>query len=271
MVSEYLARLKIDGVPEATVENLFRLQEAHLKNIPYENLDILADIPVTPLDFDSVYEKVIIRRRGGYCFELNGLFAGLLRALGFGVKEYFARWHFKETVDIPRRRHRVLHVTSPDGAEYICDAGIGSECPRFPLKYELMTEQFRNGRSYRLVGNSQLGIAVQVRVSADAEFVNYYSFDPVAQYPQDFEYVHYYCSKAESSMFRHKIYAHRFTDCGRCNIEGTDEHTLVMHNTLPDGTVSDTVISDRKMFRTMLEKHFGIVLDAEFIDRFIIW
>ena len=164
-----------------------------------------------------------------------------------------------------------LLIPARDGKTYICDACIGSECPRVPLKYELMTEQFRNGRSYRLVGNSQLGIAVQVRVSADAEFVNYYSFDPVAQYPQDFEYVHYYCSKAESSMFRHKIYAHRFTDCGRCNIEGTDEHNLVMHNTLPDGTVSDTVISDRKMFRTMLEKHFGIVLDAEFIDRFIIW
>src|SRR5437016_1727482 len=81
----YLQRIGYSGGLEPTAANLRALQLAHLQSVPFENLDIHLNHPII-LDLNAIYEKVVTRRRGGFCYELNGLFGWLLEALGFQVK-----------------------------------------------------------------------------------------------------------------------------------------------------------------------------------------
>src|SRR6476620_8788583 len=90
-IQNYLERIGFKGLLDGSVKTLSDLQECHLHTVPYENLDILNHIPLS-LDPQDVYQKVIVRRRGGYCFELNALFGWLLRELGYPVTDLFARF-----------------------------------------------------------------------------------------------------------------------------------------------------------------------------------
>src|SRR5947199_67751 len=80
----YLERIGYQGPRAPTAETLRRLHLAHLYAVPFENLSIHWGEPIR-LDDEALFEKVVTRRRGGFCYELNGLFAALLRALGFDV------------------------------------------------------------------------------------------------------------------------------------------------------------------------------------------
>src|SRR5215208_3894293 len=83
-VDAYLKRINYSGPLAPAAETLRALQVAHLLAVPFENLSIHACEPIL-LEEDALFTKIVDRRRGGFCYELNGLFAGLLRALGFDV------------------------------------------------------------------------------------------------------------------------------------------------------------------------------------------
>ena len=88
----YLARIGLSDLPRnTTAGTLEALQAAHLTHVPYETLDIVRGVPLS-LEEDALFDKIVTRNRGGFCFELNGLFAALLRALHFPVTEYFGRF-----------------------------------------------------------------------------------------------------------------------------------------------------------------------------------
>jgi N-hydroxyarylamine O-acetyltransferase len=107
----------------------------------------MRNIPLS-LAVDDMFEKIVLRGRGGYCFELNGLFAWLLRSLGFTVKEYMSRYLRDET-EIPMRRHRVLRVTC-EQTDYLCDVGVGGVIPRRPLPFRTGIVSDQNGERYKL-------------------------------------------------------------------------------------------------------------------------
>src|SRR5258706_8881452 len=83
-ITAYLNRIAHRGPIEPTGETLRALHLAHLLAVPFENLDIGLGRPIV-LDQAALFDKIVVRRRGGFCYELNGLFAALLRALGFEV------------------------------------------------------------------------------------------------------------------------------------------------------------------------------------------
>lgn len=127
----YLARI---GCTEKapTAAYLAELQYAHLITVPYENLDILRAVRIS-LDENDLFDKIVTRRRGGYCFELNCLFGGLLRALGYTVCDYAARY-LRGEQGIPMRRHHVLRVGCEEG-EFLADVGVGEPLPMQPVPY----------------------------------------------------------------------------------------------------------------------------------------
>ncbi len=84
MIADYLARISYDGPTTPTLDALYALHVAHLAAVPYENLDIQLGVP-GPLTASAVLGQIVRRRRGGYCFQLNGAFGQLLTALGFRV------------------------------------------------------------------------------------------------------------------------------------------------------------------------------------------
>ena len=131
-IEQYLRKLQLnDFEPTVNLATLTKLQDAHLKYIPYENFDCLNG-KITSLKRQDMFNKVIMHNRGGICFELNGLYNWLLESLGFDVTSYSARFIDKmETYQL--RRHRVMYVALGD-KRYLTDVGVNSESPRVPLE-----------------------------------------------------------------------------------------------------------------------------------------
>lgn len=129
--------LRIGMDPDIKVEHtaafLGQIQSSAVQHIAYENLDIVAG-KALDLSPEVLFDKIVRRGRGGYCFETNGLLAYLLREMGFSVTERFARFLRGETA-LPMRRHRLSVVKLPEG-DFMCDIGIGQTAPRLPLKVE---------------------------------------------------------------------------------------------------------------------------------------
>lgn len=132
-IEQYLHRLQIEEKIQPNLEMLRKLQRQHLLHIPYENLDSMAG-RITSLNHEDLFQKLIIRRRGGICFELNGLYAWLLESLGYSVTNYAARFISKED-PVQMRRHRVM-VVMLDGNRYLTDVGVNQESCRIPLLLE---------------------------------------------------------------------------------------------------------------------------------------
>lgn len=133
-VRAYLARIGVDGAPSVSVEGMVCLQRAHRLAIPFENLDIPLGrcIDLAP---DAIAAKLVRHRRGGYCFEHNGLFVDILTALGFAVRPLLARvWLGVAPDDVPPRTHMLVLVTL-NGQNWIADVGFGgSFTPPLPLE-----------------------------------------------------------------------------------------------------------------------------------------
>ena len=131
-IEQYLRKLQLnDFEPTVNLATLTKLQDAHLKYIPYENFDCLNG-KITSLKRQDMFNKVIMHNRGGICFELNGLYNWLLESLSFEVTSYSARFIDKmETYQL--RRHRVMCVTLGE-KRYLTDVGVNSESPRVPLE-----------------------------------------------------------------------------------------------------------------------------------------
>src|SRR5829696_2117836 len=120
-IEAYLKRINYNGPLEPTAETLRALQVAHLLSVPFENLSIHAGEPIV-LDEETLFTKIVGTRRGGFCYECNGLFAGLLRALGFEVAMLAAGVARPDGTFGPEFDHMTLIVTLED--RWLVDVGF---------------------------------------------------------------------------------------------------------------------------------------------------
>ncbi|NHA69553.1 arylamine N-acetyltransferase family protein [Phycicoccus flavus] len=119
---EYLERIGLSGRPPSGLGGLRTLMTAHLRTVPFENLSIHLGEEYR-LDEEGLHDKVVGRRRGGFCYELGGAFAGLLRALGHDVTLLAARVHGEDGLG-PPFDHLALRVDLADGP-WLVDVGFG--------------------------------------------------------------------------------------------------------------------------------------------------
>ena len=141
----YLDRIGYSGPTDPTAANLAALHRAHMLAVPFENLDIhLGRRNV--LDPDHVFDKVVRRRRGGWCFELNGLFALLLEQLGYRVTRCAASVVLSDPPS-PDFAHLTLRVDLDE--PWVADVGFGDSFTE-PLRLDERGDQLREGRPYRL-------------------------------------------------------------------------------------------------------------------------
>lgn len=197
-INKYLQRIGVSTrVREPNLEFLEMIHKAHYMTVPYENLDIIQGLPLD-LSTEALYEKIVKHKRGGYCFEINGLFGALLRSLNYDVTDHLARFLLDEQT-IPMRRHRVLKVQLPDGA-YVCDVGIGIESPRIPLK--IVEDEIQNDgfAEYRFVNEPFLGWVLWQKKLL-GEWKKLYSFTDEVQLSVDFLQPSFYCEKSPDSTF----------------------------------------------------------------------
>ncbi len=144
-VDAYLARIDYTGSREPVAATLAALHQAHMRSVPFENLDLhLGRRNV--LDPDRNYEKIVRDRRGGWCYELNGTFARLLEALGFTVTRYSAAVVLSAP-GTPDFAHLTLRVDLD--RPWLCDVGFGDSFTA-PLRLDDSGDQERSGHVYRL-------------------------------------------------------------------------------------------------------------------------
>lgn len=126
----YLKRFHALSFKEVSLKNLSELQNLHLQHIPFENLDVIRNRPIY-LNLKTIYDKIVVHSRGGYCYEVNGLFHALLCELGYDahlisatVLRQTGKWAKADT-----HAAILVNIDQP----YLVDVGFGAACPRLPI------------------------------------------------------------------------------------------------------------------------------------------
>lgn len=201
----YFDRVGYSGPRQASLAILGALHALHPAAIPFENLDPLLGRRVR-LDLESVQRKLLSSRRGGYCYEHNGLFAAVLTALGFRLTTLAARVVYGRLNPAgARRSHMLLKIDMPDGT-YLADVGFGGQSPSAPLRLDTTIEQRTPHGLYRI---SRQGDWFELIAQMDGEWRALYRFTLEEQSPEDHEMANWYVSTHPDSEFRTLLFVAR--------------------------------------------------------------
>jgi N-hydroxyarylamine O-acetyltransferase len=238
-LDDYLARIGLSGPPAPDLAGLTAVQRAHRRAIPFENLDIPLG-RVISLDPDALVAKLVTARRGGYCFEQNGLFLAALRALGFEARPLLARvWLF--ATDVPPKTH-TLALVNIDSAEWIADAGFGgSDVP--PLRLRDGESSESAGAFHALVRDPEHGWMLLRNGERQ------YSFTEEPVYPADLALANHWVATHPDSRFVRGRFVSMVRD------DGLD--TLSAEGAEPAA------------YRAALSERFGIALTDEEVARLL--
>ena len=244
-----LTRIGLTDVTDITPtpELLAKIQYAFCTTVPYENIDILRGIPLS-LDEDRLYDKIVTRHRGGYCFEINGFLGMLLRSLGYDVTDYMARYLRGET-EIPMRRHRVLGVTACDGTRWICDAGIGQSAFRYPLPFRAGAVSEQCGETYKVETDDFFGWVISDWHKG--QWRRFYGFTEEPQLNIDYIMPSFWCEKHPDSPFTSSYMLSIKTATGRKTLDGN------VFRIFDGDAVTEKCLSDTES-PTVLRDVFGI-------------
>jgi N-hydroxyarylamine O-acetyltransferase len=205
-IEAYLSRLDVDpaSVGAPTRSLLARLQHAHLTTVPFETLAITGD-PYGEREGAGVilagahlYEKIVAQRRGGYCFELNGLFHTLLDALGYTV--YRAAARMASAPRIPANHH--TNIVTLD-RRYVVDVGTGPPAVRVPVPLDGSPKTDGVGVEWRAVSSERPDAThrLEYRTPEDTEWTGRYVFGDTPRCLRYFEATNDYLQSAPESPF----------------------------------------------------------------------
>jgi N-hydroxyarylamine O-acetyltransferase len=246
-VPAYLERIRYEGPTTPTPETLQALHRAHLLAVPFENLDIHLGRKIVCEEAPFLH-KIVDERRGGFCYELNGAFAALLRALGFQVTLLSARVPCSDGSDGPEFDHLTLRVDLEE--PWLADVGFGEGFLE-PLRLQPGVKQPQNGRIYRLTGAE--GVFC-LEVVADDKWKKEYSFTLQLRQLSDFAAMcHYHQTSSDSHFTRNRI-------CSRATPEGrvtlSNEKLIETRN----GVRTERVLAGDQEWRAILQERFGVTL-----------
>ena len=155
-----------------------------------------------PLDFESLYQRVVVRRRGGYCFEQNGVLFGILEELGFSPELYLARVISNQDTH-PGLTHRISMVEF-GGLRYVLDVGFGAQGPRIPVLFSA-TESKDGDRIFRIA--ERWPGEYHMQVLKDGAFYSLYRFELSRYGPSDCDVGHFYSHKHPEATFVNHLVA----------------------------------------------------------------
>lgn len=218
IVDGYFERIGYDGPRTLSLETLIGIHQAHTRSIPFENLNPLLGLPVT-LDINSIYNKIVLQGRGGYCFEQNTLFNYIITSLGFESTGLAARvmWNVAEGV-VPPRGHMLLMVKFK-GSPYIADTGFGSLTLPWPLALTTGVAQKTSHEAFRFLSAADEYI---LQAQVKDEWRSLYRFSLTHQLIPDYEVVNYYMATHPSSYFTQNLAAARVDNGKRFALRNRD-------------------------------------------------
>ncbi len=247
-VPSYLARIGYSGPSAPTADSLRAIHRAHLLAVPFENLDIALGREIV-VDEDAFVRKVVELRRGGFCYELNGAFAALLRALGFRVTLLSARVSREQGGEGPEFDHLTLRVDLEE--PWLADVGFGESFLE-PLHMEVGREQVDPAGTFRL---TQLGARLQLeKMEPAGHWKRQYSFALLPRSLREFAGMcHYHQTSPDSSFTRNRICTRAAPD-GRITL--SEMKMIVTRN----GQREERMLASEEERQTVLQQHFGIRL-----------
>ena len=250
-VNAYLKRINYDGPRDVSAETRRRLHVAHLFNVPFENLSIHASEPIV-LDDEALFAKIVERQRGGFCYEANGLFAALLRALGFEVTMLSAEVARGGGEFSPPFDHMALMVQLEE--RWLADVGFGDSF-REPLLLDTHSEQIQGDQSFKIVSEDAYRVLLH---RAGDEWEPSYRFTLAPHEFVDYEAMCRFHQTSPQSHFTQNRICSRATPEGRITLSG-----MRFIVTSKDGR--DERLLDPNEYETILRDYFGIVAAALFI------
>lgn len=244
-IDAYLARIGYDGPREANAATLHALHVRHLLSVPFENLDIHWKREIV-VDAERFVSKIVGERRGGFCYELNGAFAALLRALGFDVTLLSARVARDDGTFGPWFDHMALLVRA-DGRRFLADVGFGDSFVA-PLDLDLRDAQHDRAGVFRIL---EAGDALQMQVLRDGTWHPDFEFtlDPHAL--DEFGPMCTYQQTSPQSHFTQRRVCTIAREWGRTTL--ADAKLVVTRS----GVKSETPVAAEEWDRVLLEE-FGI-------------
>ena len=244
----YLERIGFQGAPTVSLACLTELMACHLREVPFENLDVFHGHQEPALDTPSLFRKIVLEHRGGYCFEINGLFQRLLSALGFSCWSATARIALGHDYRTPPA-HQVVLVEL-EGRRYFCDVGYGGPVPASPVEIRFEgTVTCSAGRRYRF---AQEGAEILLFLERGGDFLPMLVFSDTPSDPVDFIPLNTFCSHSPTEPFLHKQMVWCRTATGRRAIDGD------LLRLEQDGAVTETRLETEEALSQALETHFGI-------------
>lgn len=247
----YLERINYHGSLTPSAEALRELQLAHLLAVPFENLSIHAKQPIVLAD-EALFAKIVRRRRGGFCYECNGLFAALLRALGFKVAMLSAEVANADGVFGPAFDHMTLMVSLEQ--RWLVDVGFGDSFLE-PLRLDEPGEQLEGSRAYQILTDGSLFTLMQ-RIDA-GEWKAQYRFTLQPHNYDDFAEMCTYHQTSPQSHFTRGRICSLATDEGRITLSDMRLITTSINNEKHERNVTN-----EEEYATILRDRFGIVMTS---------
>lgn len=254
-LAAYFNRINYRGAVEPTFDVLQDLMTAHTRTIPFENLDPVMGVPVDDLGPEALTDKLVHRRRGGYCYEQNGLMGHVLTEVGFRVRRLAGRvvWMSPPGAPLPAQTHTVLAVTFPGSqGSYLVDVGFGGQTLTSPIRFETGTVQQTTHEPYRLEDRGE-GLVLQALIAE--EWRPLYEFTTRTQPAIDLKVGSWFVSTHPSSHFVTGLMVALVTDDARYNLSGRD---LTIHRT---GGSEKVLLDDAAAVLETLRARFGINID----------
>lgn len=242
-VEQYLRRIGMTNNISNDLTTLSKLQKQHMISVPFENLDVMNNVPI-PLNIESYYEKIVINIRGGFCYELNGLFNWLLQNLGYkttlvaaSVKRSDGTWSMDTS-------HACLLVHFD--VSYLVDVGFGDSV-RTPLP---LTGEMKHDVSglYRM---KKLDEKIYDLQRKDDEWNTLFRLNTTERQLLDFKEACHFNQTSPQSIFTQKELVSLATNDGRITLSN---NRLIVTNK-DDRKEREITESEKK---TILKNYFNI-------------
>lgn len=247
-VAAYVKRINYAGPLKPDAETLHQLQVAHLLAVPFENLSIHAGEPIV-LNDAALFDKIVGHRRGGFCYELNGLFAWLLRELGFEVHILSAAVANAEGKWGPEFDHMTLMV--PLEKRWLVDVGFGDSFVE-PLLLDERGVQTQGQRSYQIIDIDDRCVLQQKE--AGGQWKQQYRFTLEPHVYRDYEEMCHYQQTSPESHFTQRLVCSRLTTDGRVTIS---QNRLI---TTKGAVKEERELANEQAVNEALRIYFDVVL-----------
>lgn len=248
-IKQYLERIDYRDPVSPTFEVLSALQMTHLLNVPFENLDIHNN---KKIDLTNLFDKIVNQKRGGFCYELNGLFYELLNEIGFTVKMVSARVYGGKKEDYSPEFDHMALIVKIENDNYLVDVGFG-EFSFYPIKID-MNKDVTDPRGIFRIETFNENYKVVKKINSDGNFIPEYIFSEKKRAMDEFyDRCNHHQTSAESHFMQKRVCSLP-TKSGRISLTGDILKTTI------NGEVIEKKLNSEQEVQRELWNYFGIKL-----------